>query len=229
MGAGGRWQNGVSTELRSARRIKLLPQGFGARPWILERRNGLARGVYNRWVEADRFSGKQIVAEARWCLNTLVYGGGYSAYKLVFGPNPVDLFSWGDTHEDLRFAQGASLSGQLVQRRKLRMMAREAALKEAANIEMGRLLAYNEAFNCTDVKIGDTALFYESTNKKSAPRRRGPAKILNIDDAGATVKFQLRTFKVARYCLRRQVEERDAEDEELDPFHARMRTVGSAP
>ena len=67
------------------RRIKLVFQG-------VERRNGLARGIYNR-LEADRYyTGPQILAEAQWRLNTLVSASGYSAYQLVFGSNPMDLY-----------------------------------------------------------------------------------------------------------------------------------------
>ena len=66
------------------------------------------------------------------------------------------------------------------------MMAREAALWEGASSKPGRLLAYNECSNCTGVKIGSTASLYGSANKKSTPRRRGPAKILDIDETVGT-------------------------------------------
>ena len=65
------------------------------------------------------------------------------------------------------------------------------------------------SFNCTDVKIGDAALFYKGANKKSTSHYRGPAKILDIDETGATVKFQSQTFIVARHCVRKKVEEKD--------------------
>ena len=58
----------------------------------------------------------------------------------------------------------------------------------------------------TDVRIGDTVLFYTATNRKSAPRWRGPATILDVDEAGAATKFQFQTFQVARYCVREKVE-----------------------
>ena len=45
--------------------------------------------------------------------------------------------------------------------------------------------------------------------KKSNPRWRGPAKILDIDESGVALTFQSQTFKVARYCVRRKVEEKD--------------------
>ena len=87
------------------RRIKLVFQGAGAHPWILERRNALARGIYTR-LKADRYyTGPQILAEAQWCLNTLVSASGYSAYQLVFGSSPMDLYGWGDADDDLLFAQ----------------------------------------------------------------------------------------------------------------------------
>ena len=48
--------------------------------WIPERRHGTARGIYHRLGEDDRFSGARILAEAPWSLNTLISGGGFSAY-----------------------------------------------------------------------------------------------------------------------------------------------------
>ena len=57
----------------------------------------------------------------------------------------------------------------------------------------------------------------------------GPAKILDTNEAGATLKSRSETFKVARNCLRRKVGERGADDEELDPLHARVGAAGSAP
>ena len=78
--------------MRPDRRVKLLFQGVGARPWILERRNGLADGIYYRLKEDDRFSGNQTIAEVQWRLNTLIPGGAFSAYQTVLGSNPVDLY-----------------------------------------------------------------------------------------------------------------------------------------
>ena len=66
--------------------------GVGAHPWILERRNGPARGIYNCAMEDCRFSGEQILAEAHWCLNTLTSAGRYSAYQTACGSNAAGLF-----------------------------------------------------------------------------------------------------------------------------------------
>ena len=64
-------------------------------------------------------------------------GGGHPAYRTVFGPNPADLVGWEDKDEDLLAAQDASLSGQSVQRLKLRAMAQEAALNEVIAATFG--------------------------------------------------------------------------------------------
>ena len=56
MDEGGEWENEVWMDLWSERRIKLRFQAAGARPWILERRDGLARGVNYRLVAADSSS-----------------------------------------------------------------------------------------------------------------------------------------------------------------------------
>ena len=142
-------------------------------------------------------------------LNTLVSASGYSAYQLVFGSNPMDLYGWIDSDEDLLFAQDTSISGQFAQQWQLRIRAQEAALKEIANSKLRRLLAYNETFDCVDIKVGDTVLFYKAPHKKSNPRWRGPAAILDIDESGVTLEFQPQFFKVARYCVRRKLEEKD--------------------
>ena len=102
-------------------------------------------------------------------------------------------------------------------------------MKEVANSKLRELLAYNKSFDYTDGETGETAPLYKSAKKKSAPRRRGPAKILDVDETGVTMKSQSQTFKEARYCVRKQVEETDVDDDELDPLHVRMRTVGPAP
>ena len=76
MDEGGEWENDAWAELRSDRRINSFLRRVGARPWILGRRNGHARGIYDRLMGDDRFSGKQILAEAQWRQNTPMSGGG---------------------------------------------------------------------------------------------------------------------------------------------------------
>ena len=80
----------------------------------MERRNGLVRGVYNRLAGDDRFSSRQISAEAPWRSKTMISASGFPAYHMVFGSNPTDLFGWEDTDEELTFAQDMSLAGQFV-------------------------------------------------------------------------------------------------------------------
>ena len=106
-------------------------------------------------------------------MTTLESGGGYSAYQLVFGSNPVDLFGRDIEGEHLLFAQDTSLAGNLVQQWKLRVMVQEDASGDAANRKLRRLLANKEAFNCTNVKVRDSAASYEAakhTNRASAAR-----------------------------------------------------------
>ena len=121
----------------------------------------------------------------------------------------MDLYGWGDTKEDLLFAQDNSISGQFVQQWRLRIRAQEAALREVANSKLRRRLAYNKTLECVDIKVGDSVLVYKVPRKKSDPRWRGPAAILDIDEPFAVLKFQFQTFKVARYSVRRKLEEKD--------------------
>ena len=57
----------------------------GERPWILERRNGLARGIKCRLFADDRCSGRQSLAATPWRLNSMISAMG------VFGL-PVSIW-----------------------------------------------------------------------------------------------------------------------------------------
>ena len=59
----------IWTDLCSERRIKVRFQGAGAHLLILGRRNGYARGIYNRLVAGDPSSGRQILSDVQWRLN----------------------------------------------------------------------------------------------------------------------------------------------------------------
>ena len=85
------------------------------------------------------------------------------------------------------------------------MMDREAALKEIVSSKLRRVLAANNSFDSAGVRVGDDVVFYKAPARKSAPRWRGPAKVLLLDESGATLSFQGQTFKVARHCVRKEV------------------------
>ena len=93
---------------------------------------------------------------------------------------------------------------------KLRMRAQEPTLKEIAKSKLRRLLAHNKTFYCAEIDVGDMALFCKAQNRKSSPRWRGPAKVLEIDETGVNVSFQSQNFKVARYCVRQRMKESEA-------------------
>ena len=107
MDEGGEWKDETWAGHRSGRRIKPLFQGVGAHTWIVERRSGLSRRMYNRLASGDRFPSKQIPSEVQRCPGTLIPASGYSANQIVFGSNPVDLSGGDDKNEDLLFAQDA--------------------------------------------------------------------------------------------------------------------------
>ena len=46
--------------------------------------------------------------------------------------------------------------------------------------------------------------------RRGGPPWRGPPKIWDVDETGATVKFQGQYFKVAGYCARKRMVEKDA-------------------
>ena len=107
----GERKNEIRTDFRAERRNELQFQGVGPLPWLLGRRSGLARGVYSRLIEDDRFPNKTILSEVQWCLNSMLSASGFLAYQMAFGSNPVDFFGWEDGGEDLLFARDTFLSG----------------------------------------------------------------------------------------------------------------------
>ena len=130
----------------------------------------------------------------------MISASGYSAFRLVIGSNLADLYRWDDQDEDLLFAQ----------RRKLRIMAQELHCRK-------RKTANYDAFNCAGVEIGASVLFFKALNRKSQPKWSGPQCILEIDGTGATAQYQSQTFKVAKYCARREVDEKEAGGTEGPP------------
>ena len=90
----------------------------------------------------------------------MISASGYSAFRPVFGSNQADPYGRDAQEEDLLFAQDTPVSGHFAQQKELRMMAHEAAPKEAANSKLRRLLAYKKTSNCADIRIGDFVLFY---------------------------------------------------------------------
>ena len=97
------------------------------------------------------------------------------------------------------------------------MLAQDAVPKEIANSKVRRLLARNHSYECTDAKVGDSALFYKIVGRRSAPRWRGPTVFLDIEGAGVAAKFQGQGFKVAMFCTRRIVDPEDAGAAEWKP------------
>ena len=67
--------------------------------------------------------------------------GGFSAYRMVFGSNPVNLFGCEGDNGELLFPKDTFLAGQIAQHWRLGMRPQEAALRVVANCKLGRLLA----------------------------------------------------------------------------------------
>ena len=53
--AGGTWKNETWADFCTERNIRPRFQGQGGHPWLFERRNGLALGIYDRPAADDRF------------------------------------------------------------------------------------------------------------------------------------------------------------------------------
>ena len=84
--------NEIRADFYAKRRIKLHFQGAGAGPWLVGRRHGLTRGIYNCPAAGDRFLIKQILTETQYRLSTRQSSGGCSAYQVGFGSNPADPY-----------------------------------------------------------------------------------------------------------------------------------------
>ena len=63
---------------------------------MLERRNGLAIGIFNRLHEGGRAADRATSVEVQHCLDAVLKHGGFSAYQMAVGSNPVDLSFWKD-------------------------------------------------------------------------------------------------------------------------------------
>ena len=142
---------------------KVQFQGASAHPWRLEKRKGLARGLYYRSSADDRFASKQISTEAQYCLNALLISRWRSAYRPVFGLSPADLYGCGVGDGDLSFAPDISAPVLFARQWRLRVMALAAALRGIAKGKLQRLSARDRSFNRADVKVGESALLTRAT------------------------------------------------------------------
>ena len=122
-----------------------------------------------------RLSRKRISSEVEYCPNALPSHGRYSTYRTVFGSNPADMYSGQDGGDDPPLAHDVSISGQFARLWKPRAMAQEAALEEIASSRSRILLSRNQSFDCADVELRESVIFFEAASRQSAPRRQGPA------------------------------------------------------
>ena len=74
-----------------------------------------------------------------------------------------------------------------------------------ANAKLRRFLKGNQSCEAKDTAVGDSAILNKQVSRESNPNWHGPATILDIDETGATAKSQSRSFKIARYRIRKQL------------------------
>ena len=104
----------------SGRNFRIQFQNKGARPWQLQRRDGLALCIHDRAQAGSPSSDDAILNEVQFCSNTMLREVGSSAFQRAFGTGPVDLDSWRDIAIGLQLVQKVSASGQLVKQRQPR-------------------------------------------------------------------------------------------------------------
>ena len=129
---------------------------------------------------------------------------------MALGPDPADLYVWRDDGSGSEFAKDESISGRITQQWNPHSMAQEAALK-IANSKLRCPLARDQSFVCGGVSARGAV----SSNELA--KWRGPAFVLDVDGAGATVKFQGQTLRAARYCARKRSDPEAVGDVEWDP------------
>ena len=95
---------------------------------MLERRNGLTRGIFNRFHESSRFADRATLDEERNCLDAILNHGGFSVYRMVFGPNPANFYP----------SRNTSISSHFMIQWKSRHMGRKDMSKEMAAIKLRR-------------------------------------------------------------------------------------------
>ena len=118
---------------------------------------------------------------------------------------------WHGDVTDVEFAKDTSISGETCD------SGAHNQTSASARIKLRRLLANNKSFDCPEFPIRGAVPPPKFLTRKSAPRRRGQAVVLDIDDAGVTAKIPGRIFEVARYCFRKHV---DPASERLDGSEA---------
>ena len=133
-----RWTKAANGRLKFGRifvRSAFHSQGVGARPWILERRNVLARGIYNR-PGPPKF---RFISEVQTSPKSDVLGWG--ALGLArWSPGRTRLTVSGGVAEGrIWHLRGIPRFRTNLRRSTLRMMASGAALKEVANSRLRRL------------------------------------------------------------------------------------------
>ena len=143
---------------------------------------------------------------------------------MVFGARPVDLRVWQDDGGDLAFVQDTSISGKFTKQWKLRTLAEKATPKEIAKSKSRGLSAQKRTLACNDVQVGDSVIVYRQIERKSATKSRGRVVAFGMNERGANVNFQSRTFKVAHYKARNRQGPRDVVSVVWGPS-ARLRAV----
>ena len=98
-----------------------------------------------------------------------------------------------------------------------------------AGSKLRRASACNRSFNCTDVEVANSAPFYKAVNRNSAPRRRGPLVILDIDGIGVTAKSRSQTLRAAWYCVRGHLGSEDAGGRNWNPATGNLGTLDGMP
>ena len=109
------WMEGVTGEMESG--WTLARSGTFS---YNSRRKAFARGswsrggagVYNRLAAYGPFASRSISGGVQFRLNALLNLGGFSAFRVVFGSNPVDLYVRRDDDNDLELAHATPISGR---------------------------------------------------------------------------------------------------------------------
>ena len=167
---------------------------------ILDRRVQLIRYMLPKLI--DQLSEDYLIvdvedsiAEVEFCVNSMIYYGGYSPYECLFGSNPNSI--WNDEGEMV--SQHGDSSTVFFEHQIVR--AKAVALFQQAQLHAGLARAVSarpRSDHQTKYTIGAWVDFYRRPKVKGLAGWRGPAVVLSLlGDGFLTVRWQSACFDVA--------------------------------
>ena len=153
-----------------------------------ERRNGVARVIFNRLREERRIVDRTILNEVQYRFNAALQYGDFSAYRMAFGPNPGDAYPRLDSDEDLALRRMRRSRVSLRSDETYWPWRKKRRCGEMVKSKLRKILDRKQTFEKTETAESDSVSLYMYTSRRRDPVRRGRAAISDIHATGATAK-----------------------------------------